>query len=241
MSELDEKRAQRLRDARDAIGLSIEDVAAAVGVPVETVIGWEAGEPIPHRGRHANELAEALKQPVRWFETGEEDAGIRIARRRLARGWSQGQLARRVRVGLSTLQNWESGTSRFDAHIAKAETLANVLRTTVPFLATGDESAMPPVTSTMRDDEWVGRLLALEDVVAELTQVAPGDRRGRARPMTEETSLGNQVTKLRADLEMLTKSVSALLTFRRNVGRRLRKLEAGQEPGSEEDQQPPRP
>jgi transcriptional regulator with XRE-family HTH domain len=46
---------------RDALGCSMGDLAAAVGVDVRTLLAWEAGDQFPTK-RHADRLAALEKQ-----------------------------------------------------------------------------------------------------------------------------------------------------------------------------------
>lgn len=74
--------------------------------------------------------------------------GARIRTLRESRGWSQGELARRVGVARATVNQWESGRIK-DIRLAAVLRLTEVLQTTLRYLVYGP-SPTPTVTAPAR-------------------------------------------------------------------------------------------
>ncbi len=108
-----------LRARRAELRLTPHEVAADVGVHVNTVLRWERGERLP-----GPDVMEALAQSlatdraavVRFFDGHRQPAqpgsrvratGLRTLRH--GQGWSAAHVATRLGVPVSTVFNWESG------------------------------------------------------------------------------------------------------------------------------------
>lgn len=66
----------RLTAAREALGMSLEDLARRIGVGQETLAAWEADTAEP-RANRIQMLAGLLNVSIRWLLTGEGD-GIEV-------------------------------------------------------------------------------------------------------------------------------------------------------------------
>ena len=72
--------------------------------------------------------------------------GTRIKTLREARGWSQGELARRVGVSRATANQWESGRIK-DIRLAAVLRLTEVLQTNLRYLVYGPNTPSTPARS----------------------------------------------------------------------------------------------
>jgi putative transcriptional regulator len=68
--------------------------------------------------------------------------GSRIKTLRESRGWSQGELARRVGVSRATVNQWETGRIK-DIRLAAVLRLTETLQTTLRYLVYGPASTSP--------------------------------------------------------------------------------------------------
>ena len=98
-----------MRNRRLELGLLRRHVARTVGTRVQTIRNWEVNRSSPHL-RFMPAVNAFLGYDV--YATQEEALGQRIVAWRRARGMSQRELARRLRVDESTLVRWEKGRSR---------------------------------------------------------------------------------------------------------------------------------
>jgi transcriptional regulator with XRE-family HTH domain len=97
-----------LRKRRIDLGLLQREVAARVGVTVETVLGWELRAREPAISRWPAVLAFLGYDPCPEPRTTAER--LKTLRRR--RGWSQRDLAASLEVDPATLRKWEIGRGR---------------------------------------------------------------------------------------------------------------------------------
>ena len=58
--------AQRIKEAREAAGLTQEELGESVGVTMQTVYRWEAGTVFP-RIQQVEKMAELFNRPCYWF------------------------------------------------------------------------------------------------------------------------------------------------------------------------------
>jgi transcriptional regulator with XRE-family HTH domain len=110
--------AERLTNAREGLGLSVEAMAKHLGADPGTLRGWESGQRVP-RGRHlvrvGRILGEDLPPPSSLAE--------RIKSHRHVHGWSQRELARKLGVASSTVEGWELGARPSTQSAARLEVL----------------------------------------------------------------------------------------------------------------------
>jgi transcriptional regulator with XRE-family HTH domain len=106
------KYGAKLRQRRREVGLSMDDLAARVGVSHGTIFNWEKGthKPRPEMsGLLEAALSEAEADP-RLMSLEEEGAAFR--RRREAKGVSLRELGRKSGVHHNTVRNYECGLQR---------------------------------------------------------------------------------------------------------------------------------
>lgn len=65
----------RLRDARDELGLTQEELADLVGVSTRSWQGYEAGDVVPYR--HMAKIADITRKSVAWLIHGDTDEPVR--------------------------------------------------------------------------------------------------------------------------------------------------------------------
>ena len=73
---------------------------------------------------------------LNWYSNDAATFGDRIAAARESKGMSQKALAKRIGVGLKTIDAWEHDTSEPRAN--KLQMLSGVLNVSIPWLLTGD-------------------------------------------------------------------------------------------------------
>ncbi|HMO72153.1 MAG TPA: helix-turn-helix domain-containing protein [Paracoccaceae bacterium] len=108
----------RLAGAREAAGLSAEDLARRLGVRLTTVQAWEDDRAEP-RANRVQMLAGMLGVSIRWLLTGEGDGLERPADRTL--------LAPEAQRVLADLSRMRAATEALSAEIGRAEKRLRVL------------------------------------------------------------------------------------------------------------------
>jgi transcriptional regulator with XRE-family HTH domain len=73
---------------------------------------------------------------INWYSNEAATFGDRVAAARDARQMTQKQLAKRLGVGLKTVEGWENDVSEPRAN--KLQTLSGVLNVSIPWLLTGE-------------------------------------------------------------------------------------------------------
>lgn len=77
-----------------------------------------------------------------WYSNAAATFGDRVAAAREARKMSQKLLAKRLGVGLKTIEGWENDLSEPRAN--KLQTLSGVLNVSIPWLLTGEGAGVHP-------------------------------------------------------------------------------------------------
>ena len=79
---------------------------------------------------------------INWYSNEAATFGDRVAAARDARQMTQKQLAKRLGVGLKTVEGWENDVSEPRAN--KLQTLSGVLNVSIPLLLTGEGLGVDP-------------------------------------------------------------------------------------------------
>lgn len=79
---------------------------------------------------------------INWYSNEAATFGDRVAAARDARQMTQKQLAKRLGVGLNTVEGWENDVSEPRAN--KLQTLSGVLNVSIPWLLTGEGLGVDP-------------------------------------------------------------------------------------------------
>ncbi|MBT8458198.1 MAG: helix-turn-helix domain-containing protein [Boseongicola sp.] len=93
-----------------------------------------------------------------WYSNEAATFGDRVAAAREAQGLSQKVLAKKLGIGLKTLEGWENDVSEPRAN--KLQMLAGVLNVSLPWILTGDGAAP--------EDLLVDEALDLSDLMTEM-------------------------------------------------------------------------
>lgn len=210
----DKKRGKRIRDARLREGLTPAELAARMDgarlhPTAADVAGWEAGEPVSSRVLPA--LARALRESQRHLDTGEEDSGVRIARRRAQKGLSQEQLASALGISSRKLQYWESGTH--PSVQDQLDALARELDASSEYILTG-EPLPSPADADAGDQRDEGRRMSggFHDVASLVAGIRGKD------PDASISELRSDVQELREDVNALTRATFDLLSQLQELG-----------------------
>ena len=168
--------AVRLRERREAIGLSVPQVAQRLGVDVARYRSWEKlFGPLPQR-QYGEALARVLNVEAGWFYSGEGEipppptaldfellAQRAVARRSLLR-LTRTEVAQAMGVTIKTLSTWEESlpsTTREEKELL----WENVLRVPRGWLRNRDMDAPAPSSSVtdpaINSDNVAGEILAV--------------------------------------------------------------------------------
>lgn len=208
-SRRDRKRGKRIKDVRLREGLTQEDLAAKLDSrrmhPTRAdVAEWESGGPVTLRVLSA--LAAVLGESQRFLGTGDEDSGVRIARRRAQRELSQEQLAARLGISARKLQYWEAGKVP-DAR-EQLDELARELDASVEYILTGEpvpERATPAGDQRDEDRRMSGGFHDLAHLIASAQTGVQGED-----PKATLTALRKDVQALATQVQALNQSVREL-------------------------------
>lgn len=103
---------ERIRQRREELKLTQQQLAEAAGVSYQAVQQWESGASSP-RGHRLDALATALQCSKVWLEFGEATAvGEQIRGLMLERDWSEGELSRHSGVNQPTIHRIITGASK---------------------------------------------------------------------------------------------------------------------------------
>jgi len=186
-----------LRERRQALGLSVDEVAQRINRPVKTVENWEDGHSRPQRT--LPELAQALELSEAELAAGIEqkrkrvnggDYGIQpeemklglgtlIERRRVERGWTRDQLAEKVGVSFSAIKDWEEDRYRPRIHLEELSEALGIDMGTLESLIEPDQRTNPKF-----EDEPVV-------VAVEQSRPAPKPTNGNGTTGTKLSPIGN--------------------------------------------------
>jgi transcriptional regulator with XRE-family HTH domain len=106
----------------------------------------------------------------------QKELGARIVRLRKTRGWSQGELATRLRVHGSRLSKWERGVNA--PSLEDLRNLMNVLEVTADELLTGTRESKGPLLPPAERTELAMYLAGLTKLLRPLLE-RPNGRSGR--------------------------------------------------------------
>lgn len=96
---------------------------------------------------------------INWYSNETATFGDRVAAAREAQSMTQKALAKRLGVGLKTIESWENDLSEPRAN--KLQMLSGVVNVSIPWLLTGDGSGVEPDAGEPVPDE-------LSDVLTEM-------------------------------------------------------------------------
>jgi transcriptional regulator with XRE-family HTH domain len=96
---------------------------------------------------------------INWYSNETATFGDRVAAAREAQSMTQKALAKRLGVGLKTIESWENDLSEPRAN--KLQMLSGVVNVSIPWLLTGDGSGVEPDAGDPVPDE-------LSDVLTEM-------------------------------------------------------------------------
>jgi transcriptional regulator with XRE-family HTH domain len=113
--------SDRIRLAREAAGLSQEDLGSRLGVSRAAISQWETKEARPGIWR-LEEIGAALGVKLEWLLAGADTASLaqptepsfasRLREHRMARGWTQETAADVLGVTQPTIHRWENGQGK---------------------------------------------------------------------------------------------------------------------------------
>lgn len=138
-------RGERLRELREARGISQQDLARMADLSAGLVVGrWENGERTPQIDLLAR-VAEVLGEPIEHFVEISPDERF-LGDLRILRGLTQPALAARLGINTATLAELERGQRRLRPEIAQR--LADVLAFPVETVVAAHEAvrSRPPGT-----------------------------------------------------------------------------------------------
>ena len=164
---MDKDFAHRIRQAREALGLTREQLANTLHVTYQAVQAWEQG--VKPRARRWDDIADALHISVPELFLGKEEGtpstpppddaepGFpeRLRDLRTAQNLSMQELAERTSVSWQAVQGWEDGSDF--PHVAKWSAIAQALSTNVSVLFYGKTD--PQRAGRQRSDK-VAQLIA---------------------------------------------------------------------------------
>ena len=87
---------------------------------------------------------------INWYSNDAATFGDRISAARESKDMSQKALAKRLGVGLKTVDAWENDTSEPRAN--KLQMLSGVLNVSIPWLLTGEGEGLDPQVTRMPND-----------------------------------------------------------------------------------------
>ena len=162
---MDKGFAHRIRQAREALGLTREQLANTLHVTYQAVQAWEQG--VKPRARRWDEIADVLHISVPELFLGKEktpsapppddaEPGFpeRLRDLRTAQNLSMQELAERIGVSWQAVQVWENGSDF--PHVAKWSAIAQALSTNVSVLFYGKT----PQRTSEQCSEKVAQLIA---------------------------------------------------------------------------------
>ena len=88
---------------------------------------------------------------INWYSNETATFGDRVAAAREAQSMTQKALAKRLGVGLKTIESWENDLSEPRAN--KLQMLSGVVNVSIPWLLTGDGSGVEPDAGDPVPDE----------------------------------------------------------------------------------------
>lgn len=123
---------------------------------------------------------------INWYSNESATFGDRIAAAREARQMTQKSLAKRLGVGLKTVEGWENDLSEPRAN--KLQMLSGVLNVSIPWLLTGEGDGVEaePEDVSARD---------ISDLLAELRVLRTDMLRSAERLAVVEKRLKNALTR----------------------------------------------
>ncbi|MBT8419110.1 MAG: helix-turn-helix domain-containing protein [Silicimonas sp.] len=111
---------------------------------------------------------------INWYSNASATFGDRIAAAREARQMSQKSLAKRLGVGLKTIEGWENDLSEPRAN--KLQTLSGVLNVSIPWLLTGDGTGIEADVTELAPADTVELIAEMRVLRADMLRAA--DRLG---------------------------------------------------------------
>ena len=107
---------------------------------------------------------------INWYSNDAATFGDRVAAARESRQMTQKALAKRLGVGLKTIEGWENDLSEPRAN--KLQMLSGVLDVSIPWLLTGDGAGVDPLSETAETPEVSELMSELRFLRAEMLQSA---------------------------------------------------------------------
>ena len=104
---------QHLRSRRRSLALLQRELAARLGVGIETIQGWECGKSVPSV-RYVPAIVQFLGYDP--FANQSQRVADRLATKRRELGWTQAQTALHLGVRQSMIARWEAGRAVMDWH-----------------------------------------------------------------------------------------------------------------------------
>lgn len=128
---------------------------------------------------------------IDWYGPEAATFGDRLAAAREQAGMTQGVLAKRIGIRLSTLRNWENDVSEPRAN--RLSTLAGLLNVSMMWLINGEGEGIDPPAETEVPDAGIAEAL---------TEI----RRMRAVMLSQAEALGRLEKQLRKSVELPTEA-----------------------------------